>query len=90
MEQGFRLCIEPREIYDRGLTIAFRKLEVKADGLRKLEGNRLGCAMASVQFTTGVLGQGMHSQGVMWELGRANCLHVQITVWNTVTQIPGI
>jgi hypothetical protein len=41
--------------------IAFRVLEVKADGLRKLEGNRPVYAMASIQVTTGVRDQGMHS-----------------------------
>jgi len=29
-------------------------------------------------------------KGVVWELGRANCLLAQITVRNTVTQIPGM
>ena len=63
MEQGCRLCIEPRKRYNRGLLIAPRVLEVKADGLRKLEGSRPGYAMASVEVTTGVRDQGMHSQG---------------------------
>jgi len=34
--------------------IASGTLEVKADSLRKLEGSRIGHAMASVEFTTGV------------------------------------
>jgi len=63
MEQGCRLCIEPRKIFNRGLLIATRILVVKADGLRKLEGSRPGYAMASVEVTTGVRDQSMHSQG---------------------------
>ena len=63
MEQECRLCIEPRKRYNRGLLIASRVLEVKADGLRKLEGSRPGYAMVSVEVTTGVRDQGMHSQG---------------------------
>ncbi len=43
--------------------IASRISEVKADGLRKLEGSRAGHVMASVELTTGVRDQGMHSQG---------------------------
>ena len=43
--------------------IASRVLEVKADGVRKLEGSRPGYVMASVEVTTGVRDQGMHSQG---------------------------
>ena len=63
MDQGCRLCIEPRKSYNRGLMIASSTLEVKADGLRKPEGSRPGYAMASVEVTTGVRDQGMHSQG---------------------------
>ena len=37
--------------------------EVKADGLRKPEGSRPECVMASVEVTTGVRDQGMYSQG---------------------------
>ena len=43
--------------------IASRISEVKADGLRKLEGSRPRHVMASVEVTTGVRDQGMHSQG---------------------------
>jgi hypothetical protein len=43
--------------------IASRESEVKADGVRKLEGSRPGYVMASVEVTTGVRDQGMHSQG---------------------------
>ena len=43
--------------------IASGTLEVKADGLRKLEGSRPGYAMASVEVTTGVRDQGMDPQG---------------------------
>ena len=51
------------EIDNRGHMIASGTLEVKADSLRKLEGSRPGYVMASVEVTTGVRDQGMHSQG---------------------------
>ena len=35
----------------------------KADALEQAEGSRPGCAMASVEVTTGVLDQGMDSKG---------------------------
>ena len=61
MEQGCRHCIEPRKIFNRGLLIAPRVLEVKADGLRKPEGSRPEYALASVEVITGVRDQGMYS-----------------------------
>jgi len=42
--------------------IASSESEVKADGVRKLEGSRPGYVMASVEVTTGVNDQGMHAR----------------------------
>ena len=38
-------------------------VQVKADALHAAEGSSPGCAMASIQDTTGVLDQGMYSRG---------------------------
>jgi hypothetical protein len=39
------------------------RLRGKADSFGALEGSSPGCAMASIQDTTGVREQGMYSQG---------------------------
>jgi hypothetical protein len=61
MDQGCRLCIEPRKMYSCGHWITSQ--EGKADALDAAEGSSPECAMASIQDTTGVLDQGMDSKG---------------------------
>lgn len=64
-KQGYRPCIEPRNLYNRGhQDNQSRKGEVKADALNAVEGISPGCdekvvmrailRQASVQDTTGV------------------------------------
>ncbi len=62
MKQGHRLCIEPRKMYSCGHCDNSAKQE-KADALECVEGSSPGCAMASIQDTTGVCDQGMYSKG---------------------------
>jgi hypothetical protein len=53
VDQGYRVCIEPRKMYNCGHRINLY-LQGKADSLDALEGSSPECDMASVQVTTGV------------------------------------
>ncbi len=54
MDQGYRLCIELRKMYNCGpIGIGFGR-RTKVDVVQKAEGSRPGRDMASVQVTAGV------------------------------------
>jgi len=52
-------------------------LEVKADSLQRLEGNRPECVKEIIQRHHRGLRPDHVFMGVTWELGRANCLLAQ-------------
>ena len=61
MEQGYRVCIEPRKMYSCGQWI-IQSLE-KVDALECVEDSSPEYVRVSIQDTAGVLDQIMYSQG---------------------------
>ena len=80
MDQGCRLCIEPRYTYSRGLMIASGNFG--SESRQSQETGRQQSLTRYGQCRGHHRGQrpGHAFTGVAWELGRAICLLVQITV----------
>ena len=86
MDQGCRLCIEPRKIYDRGLYDSFWLAKSKADGLWMSGRQKTWMRRGKCSGHHRGLRPGHVSTGVAWELGRAKGLHAQVTVGEFRTQ----
>ena len=90
MDQGYRLCIEPRKIYDRGLYDSFWLAKSKADGLWMSGRQKIWMRHGKYSGHHRGLRPGHVSMGVAWELGRANCPLAYVTVRDSRTQISGV